>query len=64
MSGQDGREICKLLTNQNHTKDIPIILNLANKDTELFAKEAGANDFIAKPFEMDDLLDKVAKYTH
>ncbi len=34
----------------------------ANKDTENIAKESGADDFLAKPFEMDELLAKVAKY--
>lgn len=62
MSGMDGREICKRLKRQELTKCIPIIIISANKDTDRFAKEAGADDFIAKPFEMDDLLAKVARY--
>lgn len=59
MSGQDGREICKYLKTQESTKQIPIIMISANKDTEKIAKESGANDFIAKPFEMDELLGKI-----
>jgi CheY-like chemotaxis protein len=64
MSGMDGREICKYLKNQELTRDIPIIMISANKDTSHMAKEAGADDFLAKPFEMDELLSKVAKYTN
>ena len=26
------------------------------------AKEAGCNDFMAKPFRVEDLLDKIQKY--
>lgn len=62
MSGQDGREICKYLKSQKDTQHIPIIMISANKDTAKIAKESGANDFLAKPFEMSDLLAKVEKY--
>jgi CheY-like chemotaxis protein len=62
MAGMDGRTICKSLKSQKLTKHIPIILISANKDTERFAKESGADNFITKPFEMDALLSKVAKY--
>ncbi|MDQ3008252.1 MAG: response regulator [bacterium] len=62
MSGMDGRKICKSLKGQKLTKHIPIIMISANKDTENIAKESGANDFIAKPFEMQDLLNKVDKH--
>ncbi len=62
MSGMDGRDICKHLKKQELTKDIPIIIMSANKDTKQMAKESGADDFITKPFEMKDLLAKVAQY--
>lgn len=62
MSGQDGREICKYLKNKSDTKNIPIIMISASRDVEKSAKEAGADDFIAKPFEMNELLTKVKKY--
>ena len=63
MSGQDGRDICKFLKKETHTKDIPIIMISASRDVKGSAKAAGADDFIAKPFEMEELLDKVKKYT-
>jgi DNA-binding response OmpR family regulator len=62
MAGMDGRIICKSLKRHKLTKHIPIIMISANKDTKKFAKEAGADDFMAKPFDMNDLLHKVAKY--
>ena len=61
MAGVDGRDICKQLKNQRLTKHIPIIMVSANQDTEKIAREAGADDFIAKPFDMDDLLTMVEK---
>ncbi len=62
MSGMDGGKICQSLKVQKSTLHIPIIIISANKETETIAKESGADDFLAKPFEMDELLTKVAKY--
>lgn len=62
MSGMDGAVICQHLKSQERTKNLPIILCSANKDTQKLAKGCGADDFIAKPFEMMELLDKVEKY--
>jgi DNA-binding response OmpR family regulator len=62
MSGQSGEDICKALKASESTKHIPIIMISANRDTEAIAKSAGADDFITKPFDIDNLLSKVKKY--
>ncbi|MBA3723390.1 MAG: response regulator [Candidatus Levybacteria bacterium] len=62
MSGEDGRDICRYLKSQNQTKRIPIIMISATRDLAESAKKAGAEDFLTKPFQMNDLLTKVAKY--
>ena len=62
MSGQDGRDICKYLKHEQHTKDIPIILISASRDVMKSAHDAGADDFVTKPFEMDDLIAKIEMY--
>ena len=59
MSGEDGRDIAKYLKKKEPTKNIPIIMISASRNLEKSAKEAGANDFLEKPFDMQDLLDKV-----
>jgi DNA-binding response OmpR family regulator len=61
LSGWDGREICKKLKKKQASKETVIILTSASKDIELSALEAGADDFIAKPFDIDDLVGKVKK---
>lgn len=59
MSGQDGREICRHLKSEESTRDIPVLMISASKDIRQSAFDSGADDFLAKPFEMDDLLQKV-----
>jgi DNA-binding response OmpR family regulator len=59
LSGQDGREICKRLKSQKETKDVPILMISAHPNAGISIKKAGADDFLAKPFEVSDLLEKV-----
>src|SRR5258708_39490306 len=62
LSGTDGRYICKKLKSQEHTKHIPIIMISAYPNARETVLESGANDFIPKPFEMSELLEKVEQY--
>ena len=64
MSGSDGRELCKKLKSEERTKAIPVILISASNDLKNSAETAGANDFLAKPFEIDMLLAKIEKALH
>ncbi|MDN3509997.1 MAG: response regulator [Candidatus Jettenia sp. CY-1] len=62
MQGWSGRDACRYLKSNEDTKDIPIIIISADRNIAQLAKEAGADDFIAKPFQIEDLLAKVEKY--
>ena len=60
----DGFQVCRLLKFNENTANIPIIMLTArsqDKDREL-ATQAGANDYHNKPFEFDDLVEKVKTY--
>lgn len=57
-----GVEATKLLKSHEEFKSIPVIYVTANNDIVRLAEEAQADDFVAKPFNLDDLEDKVAKY--
>jgi CheY-like chemotaxis protein len=61
MSGVNGGDVCKLLKQQKLTQDIPVIMISANRDTEAIAKASGAEDFLLKPFDIDELLEKIDK---
>ena len=62
LSGKDGREIVKHLKSQEETKHIPVIMFSAYPGAEQAALEAGAEDFVAKPFDIAILLTRIARY--
>jgi two-component system cell cycle response regulator DivK len=59
LSGYDGREICRELKSDPKTKDIPVIMFSAHTKNEEIIRECKADDFIAKPFEVKELVQKV-----
>jgi DNA-binding response OmpR family regulator len=62
LSGKDGREIVKYLKSQEETKAIPVIMFSAHPSAEETARAAGADEFLAKPFDIEVLLDKIAHF--
>ena len=62
LSGKDGRDIVKYLKNRQETKHIPVIMFSAHPSAEETARQAGADDFLAKPFNIDVLLEKIKHY--
>lgn len=62
MPGMDGYEVIKKIRASDTAKDIPIIFLTANAQKKDVQKgiEAGCNDYIVKPFKMDDLRKKIA----
>lgn len=59
LSGSDGSDICKKLKQDPKKSSIPILMFSAHPNARAICLAAGADDFISKPFEMNDLLDKV-----
>jgi len=62
LSGIDGLDICRFLKSQERTRDVPVIMLSANPNIGTAAKEAGANDYLEKPFKIHDLLLMINKY--
>ena len=61
-----GYEVCRNLKEDPDTKDIPVIFFSAGhrrKSCPKEAKDAGAVDFVVKPFDVDELVDKIKFYT-
>lgn len=62
LSGKDGRLICRKLKSQDETRHIPIIMISAHPGARESVKEVGADDFLAKPFDVDALLARIAHH--
>jgi class 3 adenylate cyclase len=57
MPEMDGYEVCRALRAQPETSFLPVVMITASGEQEKIAAiEAGADDFIAKPFEQAELL--------
>jgi DNA-binding response OmpR family regulator len=61
LSGMDGRNITCELKQNMFTSDLPIILMSANGKLKKEASDSGADDFIEKPFEINELIDKIKR---
>ena len=57
----NGLEICKMLKDQQQTNQIPVLLMSAHADGNLLRGHC-ANDFISKPFDIDDLVNRIQQY--
>lgn len=60
LSGADGTDICKRLKQNEKTSSIPILMFSAHPTAKESCLAAGADDFISKPFEMTDMIDKIS----
>jgi two-component system phosphate regulon response regulator PhoB len=55
----DGDSICKDLKSDLFTKHIPIIVMSANDQNKQISLDAGANDYISKPFDIDYIVRRI-----
>jgi DNA-binding response OmpR family regulator len=60
--GEDGGEIAKTIKTKSSSQKIPLILMSANNETEKITKSVGAEGFLLKPFDIDELLTIVRKH--
>ena len=62
IKGMGGDALCSALKAQAETKDIPYIVVSGDRDIAEKARLCGADDYMGKPFEFDDLVRLVRKY--
>ena len=60
--GMGGEQLCSTLKSEPETKDIPYIVLSGDRDIAEKARVCGADDFMGKPFEFNDLIQLVNKY--
>jgi two-component system sensor histidine kinase ChiS len=66
MPGVSGYEVCSTLRQQYDAVELPIIMVTARTQTEdlVHAYDSGANDYITKPFDADELLARIYSHLH
>ena len=57
----NGLQLCRKLKQSLDTKHIPVIIISANATAEESSREALADDFLAKPFDLNELLRRIEK---
>lgn len=60
----NGYKVCRLLKFDAKYKDIPILMVTARSQEEdkMIGEETGANEYITKPFEIEEVVAKVKTY--
>lgn len=60
----DGYKVCRLLKFDQRYKDIPVIMLTARAEEQArsLGMEMGADAYITKPFEWDELLEKISGF--
>jgi len=62
IKGMGGAQLCQVLKREQDTREIPYIVVSGDRDIAEKARLCGADGYMGKPFEFDDLLDLVKKY--
>ena len=63
LSGVDGRNICRKIQADPRLQNIPIILFSAINNLKEEALMCGVQDYIVKPFELNELVSKTQQLT-
>ncbi len=62
MPAQNGYEVCDKIRNDSRTRDIPVVFlsSLDSAREKLMGYEAGGDDYLVKPFDADELKNKIS----
>jgi DNA-binding response OmpR family regulator len=59
LSGVNGTDLCQRIRRQPHMDHIPVMMISAHPNAKELCLKAGADDFILKPFDMNEILHKL-----
>ncbi len=62
LSGEDGRVVCKNIKSDQKFSHIPVVMMSAHLTAKESSYEVGADSFLAKPFDITDLLQKINQF--
>lgn len=63
LKGENGQSMCAYIKGQDDLKHIPVILVSGNSDLEQIQLDCGADDHIAKPFDLNLFIQKVRSHS-
>jgi two-component system phosphate regulon response regulator PhoB len=61
INSKPGHRLCLKIKNTKQLNEIPVIVLSTANDIELIATECQANDYIRKPFDVHEMVEKVVK---
>jgi len=61
INNQPGHRLCRKIKQVPALAAVPVIILSTAHNIELIASECAANDFIRKPFDVDDMIAKVMR---
>jgi DNA-binding response OmpR family regulator len=61
INSRPGHRLCLRIKHDDLLKHIPVIILSTANDIELIATECKANDYIRKPFDVHDMVEKVVR---
>ena len=64
LSGVNGTDLCSELKKDSSLAHTPIIMISAHLNAKEICLQAGADEFISKPFDMQDILSKIDHLIH
>lgn len=64
MPNMDGWTLCSQMRRDERLRDVPVVILTAVPDADHEAERLGATDVLPKPFDLDALLETVARAAH
>ena len=62
LSGINGIDVCSRIKKNAATAEVPIMMISAHPNAKEICLQAGADEFISKPFDMEDMFTKIRKF--
>lgn len=61
INSRPGHRLCRKIKQVAALKNVPVIILSTANDIELIARECDANDYVRKPFDVEEMVDKVIR---
>jgi len=60
LPGKSGKEVLRFIRKNEKLNDLPVLIISVDGMDEVELRKMGANDFILKPFDIDEFADKIS----